>query len=160
MFSTNPETEIEVERLTRVLTDLPIRETASYATLSEAVGYDVQRKPFALIKARQRVEKETGLRLETVRREGVKKLDGAAVAGIGAQARKLIAKKAKRQAQRLTGLRYNDIDAAGQARIDAERSLLGAISATAKADVERVEAETRTGPMVAAKVFDLMNRAT
>lgn len=159
MFSTNPEVEIEVEALANILASLPIREVASYQQLSDAVGYDVQRKPFALMKARKKVETDTGLRLETVRREGVKKLDGEAVAGIGAHARKLIGRKAKRQAQRLTGLSYNDIDAASRARIDAERSLLGAISATAKADIERVEAETQTGPMVAAKVFDLMNRA-
>lgn len=159
MFSTNPEVEIEVEALAAILQSLPMGETASYHALSEAVGYSVQHKPFALMKARKRVEEATGLRFETVRKEGVKLLHGDAVVGIGASVRKQIARKARRQSQRLTGLRYNDIDAGTQARIDAERSLLGAISATAKADVERIEAETRTGPMVAAKVFDLMNRA-
>jgi hypothetical protein len=159
MFSTNPETEIEVDALAKALVAVPIRETISYAALSEVVGYDVQRKPFALFKARKRVESDTGLRLATVKGEGIKKLDAEAIAGIGAAARKNIARKAARQAQRLTGLRYNDIDATTQARIDAERSLLGAISAMSKTDIERVEEQTRTGPVVAAKVFDLMNKA-
>lgn len=158
MFSTNPETEIEVERLTKVLSNLPIRSIASYAELSQAVGYDVQERPFTLMKARERVEKQTGLRFATVKGEGVKKLDGASVAGIGAAARKVIARRAKRQAARLTGLSYNDIDASSQQRIDAERSLLGAISATAKADIAKVEQEARTGPVVAARIFDLMGR--
>lgn len=158
MFSSNPETEIEVERLASVLTDLPISAIATYSELSRAVGYDVQERPFTLMKARDIVERETGLRLSTVKREGVKKLDAAAIAGIGAEARKSIARRAKRQAKRLAGLSYNDIDRTTQQRIDAERSLLGAISATARADVRKVEAETSTGPVVAARVFDMMNR--
>lgn len=160
MFTSNPEKEIEVDSLANALLELPIRQVISYAALSEIVGYNIQRKPFALMKARQRVEAQTGMRFGTVKGEGVKKLDGASVAGIGANARRSIAKRAKRQAARLTGLRYNDIDAKTQARIDAERSLLGAISAAARAEVERVEEHTKTGPVVAAKVFDLMNRAT
>lgn len=159
MFSSNPETEIEIERLAKVLLDLPIRSVATYSQLSLAVGYDVQRKPFALMKARKRVETETGLRLGTVKGEGIKKLDAEAVAGIGANARRSIAKKARRQAARLTGLSYNDIDAGTRQRIDAERSLLGAISATANADVKQIEGKTGTGPVVPALIFEAMNRA-
>ena len=159
MFETDPDLEIEIDALAKILSDLPIREMVAYADLSEAVGYDVQDKPFALIKSRRRVEDNTGIRLGTVRGQGIKKLDATAVAGIGAAARRTIAKKAKRQASRLTGLRYNDIDAKTQARIDAERSLLGAISTAAKADVEAVEALTSTGPVVAFKIFDFMNKA-
>lgn len=159
MITSNPEIQIEVERLAAILRGLPIRATATYAELSETVGYPVNRKPFALLKARKLVEQETGMRFATVRREGVKKLDGADVVGIGAMARKLIARKARTQAARLTGLSYNDIDSGKQARIDAERSLLGAISATAKADIERVTQVASTGPVVAAKVFDLLNKA-
>lgn len=158
MFTVNPEKQIEIDNLAKVLNDTPIRGMATYAELSAAVGYNVQEKPFSLMKARRRVEGETGLRFSTVKGEGVKKLDGAAVAAIGAQARKSIAKKARRQAGRLTGLKYNDIDAAGQRRIDAERSLLGAISATAKADVAKIEEQTNTGPLVATRVFDVLGR--
>lgn len=158
MFTTNPERQIEIELLAKALHDLPIRETASYEALSSIAGYSVQARPFALIKARKKVEAETGLRFETVNRIGVKKLDGASVPGIGARARKTIARKAKRQAERLCGLKYNDIDKDTQARIDAERSLLGAISATAKADAQKVTEHTQTGPVVAARLFELLHK--
>lgn len=159
MYHTNPETELEIDAIARVLIELPIRQVATYDALSEAVGYDVRAKRFALMKARNRVEAQTGLRFSTVHGEGVKKLDAAAVAGIGADARKAIARKAKTQSARLTGLRYNDIDPKAQQRIDVERSLLGAISAAAKTPVERIEGAVSTGPVVASKVFDLLNRA-
>lgn len=158
MFSTNPELEIEVDTLSTVLKALPMGGVASYASLSEAVGYPVQKKIFALMKARKKVEDETGLRFATVRGEGVKLLPADAIAGIGASVRKGIARKAKRQAARLTGLRYNNIEKGEQARIDAERSLLGAISATARTNVSEVEKQTQTGPVVAARIFDMMNK--
>lgn len=160
MFTTRPETQIEIDRLCAMLTALPIREIASYIELSDKVGYSVQRHALALIKARTRVEEETGMRFETVRGEGVRKIDGAAVASIGAAARVSISKRAKRQSARLTGLRYNDIDATTQAQIDAERSLLGAISTIAKTNVDAIEKETATGPIVASRIFDMMNRPT
>lgn len=158
MFTTNPETEIEIERLEAALSNLPIREVITYSQLSEAVGYDVQDKPFALIKARQRVEEKTGMRLGTVRGEGIKKLDGEAIVGIGVAARKSIARRAKRQAARLTNLSYNDIDGKTQQRIDAERSLLGAISSAATANVSKIEPIAATGPAVSARVFEALNK--
>jgi len=158
MFATNPEIEIEVEKVSEILKALPIDGMASYTLLSEVVGYNITKRPFVLMKARRLVEKETGLRFGTVRAEGVKKLDGNAVAGIGAAVRQGIARKAKVHASRLAGLRYNDIAPESRQRIDAERSLLGAIAATAKADVKRVEREAVTGPVVAAKIFEMMNR--
>lgn len=158
MKSADPELAIEIDILARILADLPVRSIVSYETLSKAVGYSVQDRPFALLKARLQAEETTGMRLETVRCEGIKKMDAAAVAGIGAKVRNAIARKARKHARRLTGLKYNDIDAATQSRIDAERSLLGAISATAKADIERVQEHTSTGPLVASRIFDLMNR--
>lgn len=156
MFNTSPETQIEIDVLASILESLPINGIASYDQLSEAVGYRVNDKPFALIKARKQIEERTGMRFGTVRMEGVKKLSSEAIAGIGADARKAIARKAKSQAKRLTGLRYNDIDGEKRARIDAERSLLGAIAATAKADVKKVETLTPTAPVVPLKIFEMM----
>lgn len=159
MFNTSPETQIEIEALSAILEALPINAIASYDQLSEAVGYRVNETPFALMKARKNLEERTGLRFGTVRGEGVKKLSSDAVAGIGADARKAIARKAARQAKRLTGLRYNDIEGGMQSRIDAERSLLGAIAATAKADVKQVEKLTPTAPVVPFKIFEMMGQA-
>lgn len=158
MFSTSPETQIEIEALSAILEALPIDGIATYDQLSEAVGYRVNESPFSLMKARKSLEERCGLRFGTVRMEGVKKLSADAVAGIGADARKAIARKAARQAKRLTGLRYNDIHGPMQARIDAERSLLGAIAATAKADVKRVEKLTPTAPVVPFKIFEMLGQ--
>lgn len=156
MLATNPETAIEVEKLAAVLRDLAPREVVTYDTLSKAVGYPVQRRRLALIKARDLVEAESGMRFTTVHATGVKKLGAEELPGIGAVARATIARKAKRQAKRLTGLRYNDVDRARQVRIDAERSLLGAISATARTRPEKVEPHVSTGPTVAARVFEVV----
>lgn len=156
MFKSNPETEIEVEALAKILEGLSIDETISYEHLTATVGYSVQARPFPLMKARKQVENRTGLRFETVHGIGIKKIPASAVAGIGAAYRKRIQRTAMRQSKRLTGLRYNDIDQATQARIDAERSLLGAISATAGMDARQVEPISQTGPAVAAKVFGLL----
>jgi hypothetical protein len=159
MFTTNPETQIEIEKLAAMLRELPPGETASYAALSEAVSYNVQHKPFALMRARRVVEQESGLRFGTVMREGVKRLPATALPGIGMASRKRMSRMAKRQAARLTGLRYNDIDATIQARIDAERSLLGAISVVAATNSEKLSEHTTTGPMVAAQVLDKVRAA-
>jgi hypothetical protein len=159
MRATNPEIQIEVERLSAILRETPIGAVASYDALSGSVGYSVQLKPFSLLRARKVVEEETGMRFATIRGEGVKKLEASAIPGIGASARRSVARKAKRHAARLAGLSYNDIEAPIQARIDAERSLLGAISAAARADVETVQKETRTGPIVAMRMFDMLRKA-
>lgn len=155
-FTTNPERQIRIERLAKVLRDLPIRATATYDDLSAALGDNVRADWIALIRARELVEKETGMRFATVRGAGVKKLDAASIPGIGEEARAQIARRARRKHKQLTGLKYNDIDAPLQTRIDAERSLLGAIAATAKAKAEKVIEHTTTGPIIAARVFELV----
>lgn len=159
MLKTNPEITIEVELLAAILRGLGPDQLATYVELSAAVGYSIQDRPFPLFKARKVVERETGLRFSTVRGEGVKKLPADALAGIGAFARKRISRHARRQAERLTGLRYNDVSAPLQSRIDAERSLLAAISAVAGASHEPITQNTSTGPIVAARVFDLIRPA-
>ena len=156
MFNTNPETAIEVDAVSNMLTQLPMTEILSYASIGEALGYDCQRKPFSVFKARKKAEAETGLRFETVRGVGIRKIDSAAVVGIGAAARRRIARHAKYQAIRLTGLKYNDIAPEIRSRIDAERSLLGAISATARASTENIASHTSTGPVVPARVFEMI----
>jgi hypothetical protein len=158
MAGTSAEFELQVERIALVLAALPIRGTASYSELSAAAGQDVQRFRFALIEARKRVEKATGLRLETVREIGIKKLDGEAVKGIGQRARGSIARKAKRQGERLAGLKYNDLTAADRLRLDAERSVLGAIEMAARVDIRRTEKRVASGPIPAAKLFAAMGK--
>ncbi len=157
MFTTSPDRQIRIERLTRYLRDLPIRAVATYDDLSAHLGEDVKADRLALIRARKVAEQETGMRFATVHGEGVKKLDAASIPGIGEEVRKGIARKARRQSERLVGLKYNDIDGPMQARIDAERSILGAIAATARVSPEKVEQHTSTGPIVPARIFQTIS---
>jgi hypothetical protein len=155
-FATNPELQIEMEKLSRALADLGPEEMLPYADMTRMLGYNIKEKPWVLMRAKKRVEKDTGLRLATVRGEGVKKLSAENLAGIGMTARAKIGRVAKYNAARLSGLRYNDIDDRIQARVDAERSLLGAISAVASTKGDHVASITKTGPVVAAQVFDYL----
>lgn len=157
MFKTSPEMEIRVERIIRMLAELPLGATLTYKELSEAVGNGGTER-IALIKARSKFERETGIRLATVRSVGIKKLSGEDIAGIGVEARRAIGKKAKKQSKRLTGLRYNDIGQADQSRIDAERSLLAAIASISGAEPKKLEEGTRTGPMLPAQVFTALKK--
>jgi hypothetical protein len=155
-FQTNPERQIEIKKLAAILADVPVRGIATYADLSNAVGYSVQNRPFALMKARTKAEKDSGMRFETVRDIGIKKLDGESVHGIGTAARKHIGRHARRQSKRLTGLKYNDIGKDRQARIDVERSLLSAVAVVASAKPQKLEEHAQTGPVAAQKVLETL----
>jgi hypothetical protein len=157
MFTANPEKQIEVEKIAAILRQAPVGGTVTYRQIEAALGREFDR--LALMKARQLVEKEDGIRFGTVRKVGVKKLDAAAAIGIGAEARQRIRRIAGHQCARLTGLKYNDITADGQRRLDVERSLLGAISAAAaNKSTAKVEPAITTGPEVANRVFQLLQK--
>jgi hypothetical protein len=153
MFTTNPELQIEIEKLSEQLRHLPIGSTASYGALKDGVGGSYS--PWALIRARKAVEDETGLRFATVRSVGIKKLAAADVTGIGSEARARIGRVAKSQSKRLANLKYNDLSPEDRAKIDMERSLLGAIHAASSIkSLKAVAADaTTTGPQIAAAVF-------
>lgn len=155
MFPTNPELQIEIEKITEALMNLGPEQMLSYEEMNRMLGYDMKKtKPWVLMRAKQRIEKHQKLRLATVHGQGVKKLTAEQVPGIGAYARAHIGRVAKRTATRLTDLGYNDIDKKTQSRIDAERSLMGAISAVASTQGNHVASMTKTGPVVAAQIFD------
>jgi hypothetical protein len=153
-FATNPDLQIEVDKLARALSELSPGEMLSYEEMSGILGYEIKDKPWVLMKAKKRVETTQRLRFGTVRGEGTKKLAANELASIGVYARKKIGRVAKYNAGRLTDLGYNDIDNRIRARVDAERSLLGAIAAVASTKGDHVASITKTGPIVAAAVFD------
>lgn len=155
MFPTNPDLQIESEKIEAALSNLGPEELMTYRDINDLVGYDViKTKRWVVMRAKQRVEKRQGLRFATVNGQGIKKLAATSLPGIGAVSRKRIGRIAKKDAARLTELKYNDIDSRLQSRIDAERSLLGAISAVASTHGNHVVPLTRTGPIVAKELFD------
>lgn len=154
-FATKPEIEIEVETLVKCLAELPIDAVLSYEDIVQALGYDPRdERHYVLTRARQRAEK-SGFRFETVHRIGIKKMSGEAIAGIGARARRKIGKVARRQSERLTNLSYN-VTGEQRAKIDAERSVLGAISAVTSMPITKIEPVATTGPIVAHRIFDML----
>jgi hypothetical protein len=153
-FQTNPKTQVEIEALMNALLALGPDDLLTYTAMNQLVGYPVRQTPWAMLRARDRAEQETGLRFATVRGEGLVRLTADNLPGIGMAARSRIGRIAKRNGQRLTDLRgYNKIDRRLRARLDAERSLLGAIGEVASTKGDNMASRTKTGPIVAAEVF-------
>lgn len=148
VIASSPERQIEIDRLCKSLETLSIGQTVTYADLSSACGRNVQTEAnFSLMAARRRVEERDGVRLETIRSVGIRRLDTEGIVGIGSAVRLRIRRAAKRGYQRLTGIRHNDITPEIQVRIDAERSLLGAISSLSSDTARKASSEaSQTGP--------------
>jgi hypothetical protein len=157
-FTTNPQTQVDIEILTNALAALGPDQLLTYPEMSRLVGYDVRVRPWPMLKARDLVERDSGQRFGTVRGEGFCKLTADQLPGIGMSARRRVGRIAKRASTRMTKLRYNDVDRRLQGRLDAERSLLGAIGAVASTKGDHVASITKTGPVVAEKVFDYIRR--
>lgn len=132
MFKSNPEMIEAAARVTRVLVELPIGETAEYSSLAAAAGFDVLAKRHVLTRAIEYAEEKTRGRFACVRCVGVQRLAAEALPGIGEQAQRSIHGKASRASTRLSGLAANDIPAETRVKIDMHRSLLGAIAGMTK----------------------------
>lgn len=161
MTKTSPERQIEIERLTTLLMELSVDGVVDYGALSAAIGRNVQEadtRPI-LIAARKRAEKLTGQRFETLRAVGIKRLAAVDVPGIGLNARARIRRASSRAFKRLTDLSYNDVDSRTRARIDAERSVMGAISAlTKEQSITTVREGSTTGPVSPIDVYRALTK--
>jgi hypothetical protein len=156
MFRTSPEHAIQIEALVAALNALPVGQTITYDALSEAIGKRVQTDDgrFLLIRARRLAEKQTGTLFATVFGVGVKRLPADEAAGVGSDVRQRIRRSANRTYARLSDIRYNDITPDVRQRIDAERSLMGAIASLAtQTSANSVAKHTQTGPVPVAKLL-------
>lgn len=131
MFQSKPEIDATVERIKQVLVDLPIGKTAPYSALSDAAGFDITENRFALSKARNRAEEESGGLFETVRGYGVRRLPSEHIPDVGLHAVRKVRRAAKRGVKRLSGVRVNDIPELEKHRLMAHKSQLGAIALVA-----------------------------
>lgn len=143
-LKSNPEVQAEITALCNLVRALPIGATLAYEAATEAVGRDVQGVArFSLMRAREIVEKQDGIRFGTVSKIGVKRLQTEDIPSIGTQARRRIRRTARRGYARLAGLRVNDITPQIQKQLDTERAALGAISLfTEERAVKKIEADT------------------
>lgn len=157
MFKTSPQHAIQIDAIVKALTAIPVGQIITYKDLSAIVGKNVQSDDgrFLLIRARRLAEKQTGTLFATVFGQGIKRLPADEAAGVGSDARQRIRRSANRTYARLSDIRYNDVAPETRARIDAERSLMGAISAIAtQANVSNVQRHTSTGPIPVAKLLE------
>lgn len=155
-FPTDPDQALRREAVAALLRALPVGGVLPYRDAGAAAGLDGATLRFLLKGARELVERETGARFATVRKVGVRRLETAEIAGIAAAARRSINRKARQAFRRLSDIRANDLDAAARTRIDAERSVLGAISVmTRETTTARVLESASTGPVLSARVFEL-----
>lgn len=146
MFKSNPEMIEAVARVTRVLVELPIGETADYSSLAAAAGFDLLANRHVLTRAIEDAEEKTRGRFACVRSLGVQRLAAEALPGIGDQARRSIHSKASRAWSRLSGLAANDIPPETRVKIDMHRSLLGAIAGMTKRSQNGPDALAPTPP--------------
>jgi hypothetical protein len=151
-FRKNPTRQREIAALSQVLSELSMDAIADYVLLADVAKCPIDASSYSLIQARRHVERRTGMRFETVRGLGIRKMTSTEVPRIGEQARRSIGRKARRQGRRLTHLSYN-LGGSTTRQVDAERSLLGAISTLASTPRERVEAPPQTAPTVAERVL-------
>lgn len=146
MFNTSPQNALEIEKIKALLLALPAGETLTYQRISEAIGRNCrQGKGYTMISAREAAEKETGARFGTIAGHGIKRLQAHEISGIGASTRKRINRAAGKAFRRLSTTAYNDITDEDRNRINAEKSLLGAIAALTPSGVaKKVLAGTKT----------------
>lgn len=158
MLPSKPEIEIEVSAIASALVGLPIGQIMAYADINRVAGRDVTKENrYILLRAVKKAEQDSGARFATVHATGVKRLSAEDLPGIGNAVRTRVKNAAKRGYARLTDLKYNDITPESRRLIDAERSLLGAISAIASdTSAKKVQAGTTTGPLPVAHVMDAL----
>lgn len=157
MFAANPQIAIEIEAIAALLAEAPVGGVVTYQDIEAATGRHLSQCRLALLKARELVETQSGGLFATVHKVGIKRLSAAEAPGVGASARRRMGKVASRTYKRLSSLKVNDIDAATRSRIDAERSVMGAVAALVKPALrDKIEKASPTGPMPAAKVAELL----
>jgi hypothetical protein len=161
MFESRPENQASISALVIALKAVSVGGILRYDDASKLVGADVRNgSRYLLSRAREIVEKETGTRFGTVTGEGVKRLDTAAVLGIGAGARRHIRRTASKTAKRLTGIAYNDLTGEQRKRLNAEAATFGAVALLAtERSVTTTEKATQDTVLPAGKVLELFGKA-
>ncbi len=136
MFRTAPETAADISAICELLKALSFDETATYDRISAAIGRDVRgTSRWVLVKAIRQAETETGSLFASVHRVGIKRLRAADAHNVGRSSMRRIRRAAGRTHQRLGYVRGNDVTGQDRAKIEAYRSVFGAISALSREGV-------------------------
>ena len=145
-FASNPQVQAEIEKLCGLLRALSVDTVLTYADASVAIDRDVQGQArYSLIRARDTVEKEDGIRFATVHNVGIKRLSASEVPAIGQHGIKHINRTAKRVVKRLGNLKsYNDMTGDDRLRVAAMRMVASHVAErTSRAAVKEVESSVK-----------------
>lgn len=150
MFQSNPKRAALIAKLRQALSELPVGDMLTYPDAHRLTGVVDRRNLTELLGVARRLEeRETSARFSAIWNTGIKRLTAEEIAGIGSETRNKIAKRARVGVRRLSDLRVN-FTPEEQARVDAERSLLGAIAALSSVKERPVDKPTPTPADVAA----------
>jgi len=154
-FPTDPERQLKIEALVAALQELPVNGVLEYRKAARVAEEPDGHKLRDLLRAAvKRAEGEMSARFGTVRKVGVRRLTVEELPGIGSATRSRIGRAARRGFVRLSDIRSNDVPQTLRSRLDAERSVLGAIaSLTRETNVKKIETGQKTGPQIAAQAF-------
>lgn len=136
-FVSNPEIQAQIERAITTLRAM---------TVGQVAPYELFPTRYALMRAREIVEKEDGVRFGTVHKIGVKRLAAEDVPAIGVSGIRRLHRVSRKTVKRLSNLRsYNDMTPTDRLRVAAQRMVANAVAEkTARAAVKEAEDSVRT----------------
>jgi len=137
-FVSNPEIQQQIDRVAAILRSMSVGQTVTYESLGA--------KYYVIMRARETVEKEDGIRFGTVHKVGVKRLAADEVPALGIAGLRHMHRVGKKTVKRLTNLKaYNDMTPTDRLRVAAQRMIASAIvEKTARTAVKEAEDNVRT----------------
>lgn len=150
-FPTDPERQLKIEALVEALDALPVDGVLKYAAASKIADEDDADRTKDLLRAAvKRAELQSSARFGNVRNVGIRRLTAEELPGIGSATRSRIGKAARKGFVRLSDIRSNDVPQTLRSRLDAERSVLGAIASMSReTTVKKIERGEKTAPQIA-----------
>lgn len=103
-----PELSVDTQTIERLLLAVSVDGTVSYKTLTDAIGRDVQtRARHILQSAVHRLLRDHAIVFAPIFGEGLKRLNDAAVLGVGSAALASIGRKSRRTVKKLATVNYD-----------------------------------------------------
>lgn len=133
---------METDTLAQMLLQLEIKETLTYAEMSDAIGIAVTGSSHHLRSARGIAEREGNMLFEPVPGHGIQRMEPSDAPKIGAAARKRFRRKAKRCRRRMGFIPYTEMSPKTRHEVAIEQTVMGIVEASSSPKtVKRLEEE-------------------
>lgn len=124
-----PELSVDTQTIERLLMDVPVDGLITYATLSTAIGRDIQtRARHILQSACRRVLREKQIVFAPIMGKGLKRLNDSGVIGIGEAAIASIGRKSRRTVKKLACANYDALKPSERSQHNVLVSQLGVLA--------------------------------